>query len=89
MNISTYYVKIKDIWEQLNAFLKQHKAEFIGCTYGVAAKEKEEQRLHEFVITLNDAYGVVSSNLSCKDQLSSLPNVYALLALEEMIIGRT
>lgn len=38
---------------------------------------------------LNDAYGIVRSNLSCKDPLPSLLNVYVLLTSKEIGIGRT
>ncbi|KAL0445627.1 UNVERIFIED_CONTAM: hypothetical protein Slati_1690600 [Sesamum latifolium] len=51
-------------------------------------KENEEERLYQFVMALNDSYGVISSNILCKDLLSSLSNAYSLLTSKEMTLGR-
>ncbi|KAJ1388249.1 Zinc finger, CCHC-type superfamily [Sesbania bispinosa] len=85
MIISSYYVKMKNLWEQLNGFSKPHTN---GCTCGVAVKEKEEEKLHQLLTGLNDAYGVVRSNLLCKDPLPSLSNAYSFLTSEEVTIGK-
>ncbi|KAJ1397141.1 Zinc finger, CCHC-type superfamily [Sesbania bispinosa] len=88
MTIFAYYVKMKNLWEQLNGFSKPHTNGCTGCTCGVAVKEKEEEKLHQLLMGLNDAYGVVRSNLLCKDPLPSLSNAYSFLTSEEVTIGK-
>ncbi|KAK4388165.1 Retrovirus-related Pol polyprotein from transposon RE1 [Sesamum angolense] len=88
MTISVYYAKMKSLWEQLSGFSKPHKIGCSGCSCGVTAKENEEERLHQFVMGLNDSYGVAMSNILCKDPLPSLSNGYSLLTSEDVTFGR-
>ncbi|KAJ1432428.1 Gag-polypeptide of LTR copia-type [Sesbania bispinosa] len=78
-----------------NALTSKHKMVYMnahtngctGCTCGVTVKEKEE-KLHQLLTGLNDAYGVVRSNLLCKDPLPSLSNAYSVLTSKEVTIGK-
>ncbi|KAL0368423.1 UNVERIFIED_CONTAM: hypothetical protein Scaly_1061200 [Sesamum calycinum] len=88
MTISVYYAKMKSLWEQLSGFSKPHKIGCSGCTCGVTAKENKEERLHQFVMGLNDSYRVAKSNILCKNPLPSLSNAYSLLTSEEVTLRR-
>ncbi|KAK6922272.1 Retrotransposon Copia-like, N-terminal [Dillenia turbinata] len=75
--ISTYYAKMKSLWDQLSTFAKPHDPKCPGCTCVVATKEEEEERLHQFLMGLNEAFGVVRSNILCKEPLPTLSNAYS------------
>ncbi|KAK6915895.1 Retrotransposon Copia-like, N-terminal [Dillenia turbinata] len=77
--------KIQEIKREiLSAFAKPHDPMCLDCACGVAAKDEEEERLHQFVMGLNEAFGLVRSNILCKEPLTSLSNACALLTLEEI-----
>lgn len=80
MSASTYFTKIKALWDELETYRT-----FPTCNQIKAHNEqKEEDWLMQFLMGLNDTYNIVRTNIL---MMSSLPNVrqaYSLVIQDEM-----
>ncbi|XP_031288054.1 uncharacterized protein LOC116146758 [Pistacia vera] len=60
MSIAAYYTKLKGLWDEYNAY-----SQIPPCTCGSAkaiAVEKEKEKVHQFLMGLNEKYNVKSNN---------------------------
>ncbi|XP_074303250.1 uncharacterized protein LOC141637698 [Silene latifolia] len=82
LTVVEYYTKLKTIWDELANYIK-----IPACTCGAAsviAKEKEEEKVHQFLMGLDkNLYGHVRNNLLMEDPITTLPRAYALILREE------
>ncbi|OMO60730.1 Reverse transcriptase, RNA-dependent DNA polymerase [Corchorus capsularis] len=81
MSVSAYYTKLKGIWDELGTY-----SHIPPCTCGSAkglAAEREKEKVHQFLMGLNEKYNVVRSQILNTDPLHSLSRAYALVAQEE------
>ncbi|XP_031253465.1 uncharacterized protein LOC116111420 [Pistacia vera] len=81
MSIAAYYTKLKGLWDEYNAY-----SQIPPCTCGSAkaiAVEKEKEKVHQFLMGLNEKYNVVRSQILNTDPLPSLARSYALVSQEE------
>ncbi|OMO78630.1 hypothetical protein CCACVL1_14252 [Corchorus capsularis] len=81
MSVSAYYTKLKGIWDELGTY-----SHIPPCTCGSAkglAAEREKEKVHQFLMGLNEKYNVVRSQILNTDPLPSLSRAYALVAQEE------
>ncbi|KAH0676085.1 hypothetical protein KY285_023886 [Solanum tuberosum] len=84
-NIATYYTKMKHLWDELDAL------DFFipcNCSCSCGAKEKnikskQDERLVQFLMGLNNSYCAPRGNILMISPLPSIPNAYALLMQEE------
>lgn len=79
LDIALYFSKLKKLWYKFR-FVSSYR----GCSSIYAAncdlqKEDEENRLHQFLICLNEPYVGVRRNLFMMHPLSSLDNAYNVL----------
>ena len=81
MTVSAYYTKLKGIWDELSTY-----SQIPPCTCGSAkalAAEREKEKVHQFLMGLNDKYKTVRSQILNTYPLPSLSRVYAQVAQEE------
>ncbi|CAE6218812.1 unnamed protein product [Arabidopsis arenosa] len=75
--IETYYGKLTQLWGSLADYQRAKTMEEVR-------KEREEDKLHQFLMGLDDAlYGAVKSNLLSRVPLPSLEEAYNALCLDE------
>ncbi|XP_075081948.1 uncharacterized protein LOC142166463 [Nicotiana tabacum] len=75
-SISTYFTKIKSIWDELDA-LNTFSACICDCEYGAKAKNvkaHQDERLLQFLMGLNDTFIGVRSNILLSSPLPSIGN---------------
>ncbi|XP_059310192.1 uncharacterized protein LOC132061378 [Lycium ferocissimum] len=84
-DVAGYFTRIKRIWDELDA-LSSGEICSCNCTCGgkkKVVKSKQDERLIQFLMGLNDVYAAVRSNIL---MMSPLPNVnlaYSLLIQDE------
>lgn len=88
-----YFGRLSKLWEEYQIY-KPIKL----CTCGLyvcglvheAAKEREEEKIHQFVLGLNDSrFGGVSQNIISMDPMPSLDEVYSRIIREEQRLSAT
>ncbi|KAJ0029859.1 hypothetical protein Pint_13233 [Pistacia integerrima] len=66
MSVSAYYTKLKGIWDELNTY-----SQIPMCTYGSAqafAVEREKEKVHQFLMGLNEKYNTHHDYLLLRQQ---------------------
>ncbi|XP_059315436.1 uncharacterized protein LOC132066058 [Lycium ferocissimum] len=84
-SISTYFTKLKRIWDELDCL---NSDIVCTCTCTCEGKEKlskfvQDQRLIHFLIGLNDVYTQARGNILMINPLPSMNTVYSLLLQDE------
>lgn len=81
-SILDYFGKLSTLWEELQVYQPVH-----ACTCGAAAamaKEREHEKIHQFVMGLDDSrFGNISTNVIGLDPLPSLGEIYSKMVREE------
>ncbi|XP_076937432.1 uncharacterized protein LOC143605058 [Bidens hawaiensis] len=80
-DIATYFTKIKEIWDELNALNS-----IPPCSCGVShllAKREEDQRLVRFLMGLNSSYDSIRGNILMMKPLPSISEAYVILIQDE------
>ncbi|XP_074271153.1 uncharacterized protein LOC141595079 [Silene latifolia] len=81
-SVVDYYTNLKSLWDELATYSRVP-----DCTCGAATaflKEKEEEKIHQFIMGLNDTlYNNIRFNLLMDDDLTSLNRVYGIVLREE------
>ena len=76
VTIVNYYGKLKMIWEELGNYEQILVCSCGGCKCKIGGeldKKREEERLHQFLMGLDDSvYGTISSNILSIESLPSL-----------------
>ncbi|KAM6553528.1 hypothetical protein CsatB_014290 [Cannabis sativa] len=78
---TTYYTRLKSLWDQIRE-LRPPPVCFCGAVK-VIQEYKEEDRLLEFLVGLNDSYSLVRSQILMRDPLPSVNKAYAVVIQEE------
>ncbi|XP_049357136.1 uncharacterized protein LOC125821815 [Solanum verrucosum] len=84
-DIAGYYTKIKRLWDELDT-LDTFSFCPCDCTCGAKKKNikaKQDERLVQFLMGLNDSYCAPIGNIQMISPLPSISNSYALLIQEE------
>ena len=80
MALSAYFTKLKALWDELGAY----RTPFTCNQRQIHVDQREEDKLMQLLMGLNESYKTVRSNIL---MMTSLPNVrqaYSLLVQEEM-----
>lgn len=81
-SVLDYFGKLSTLWEELQMYQPLH-----ACTCGAAAataKEREHEKIHQFVMGLDDSrFGNISTNVIGLDPLPSLGEIYNKMVREE------
>ncbi|XP_019256454.1 PREDICTED: uncharacterized protein LOC109234864 [Nicotiana attenuata] len=83
IDIASYFNKLKKLWDELRVVRKNHGNH---CTYSAKEgilKEEEEDRLHQFLMGLNEVYVGVRSNLLMMQPPPTLDSAYNILLQDE------
>ena len=85
-SVSSYYTKIKMIWDELDAIDPIPVSDCTHCT-GILIqkliKSQEDRRLVDFLMKLNDGFEIMRGNILVMSPLPSISHVYRLLLQEE------
>ncbi|XP_055814295.1 uncharacterized protein LOC129883710 [Solanum dulcamara] len=80
-----YFTRIKRIWDELDA-LSNGEICSCNCTCGgkkKVVKSKQDERLIQFLMGLNDVYAAVRSNIFMMSPLPNVNHAYSLLIQDE------
>ncbi|PON71918.1 hypothetical protein TorRG33x02_253390 [Trema orientale] len=79
MTVSSYFTKFKGLWDELDTFRT-----LPTCNQMKAHNEqKEEVRMMQFLMGLNDTYNVVRSNILMMSPLPNVRQAYSLVFQDE------
>ncbi|XP_055825231.1 uncharacterized protein LOC129893840 [Solanum dulcamara] len=84
-DVAGYFTRIKRIWDELDA-LSSGEICSCNCTCGVkkkVVKSKQDERLIQFLMGLNDVYTAVRSNILMMSPLPNVNHAYSLLIQDE------
>ena len=77
MSAASYYIKIKDLWDDL----EMHRT---PCSNDKGHKEEREiDKLMQFLMGLNDSYNVIQSNILIMNPLPNVRQAHSLIIQEE------
>nr|XP_009778056.1 PREDICTED: uncharacterized protein LOC104227505 [Nicotiana sylvestris] len=87
LDVASYFNKLKKLWDELEIMRSSH-ANACACACACVAKEglqkeKEEDKVHQFLMGLNEVYVGVRSNILMMHPLPSIDNVYNILLQDE------
>lgn len=85
-SISSYYTKMKMLWDQLDAVDPIQSCTCTNCSCGISlklVKSQENRRLIEFMIKLNDHFEMIRSNILVMNPLPTISHAYRMLMQEE------
>ncbi|XP_070005311.1 uncharacterized protein [Nicotiana sylvestris] len=79
LDIASYFNKLKKLWDELR-IMRSNKVNACACPIRAELlKEEEEDRVHQFLMGLNEIYVKVRSNILMMQPLPSLDNTYNIL----------
>ncbi|XP_070019508.1 uncharacterized protein LOC142180715 [Nicotiana tabacum] len=80
-NISSYFNRIKKLWDELT-FSISYPPCVCGCKEAFQ-KIEEDQKVHQFLMGLNENYSNVRRNILMMKPLPNIDTVYAILIEDE------
>ncbi|XP_016471408.1 uncharacterized protein LOC107793544 [Nicotiana tabacum] len=83
LDIASYFNKLKKLWDELGAMGSNHANTCTCIANEGLLREDEENKVHQFLIGLNETYITVKSNILMMNPLPSLDNVYNILLQDE------
>ncbi|XP_019250863.1 PREDICTED: uncharacterized protein LOC109229763 [Nicotiana attenuata] len=83
LDVASYFNKLKKLWDELEIMRSSH-ANACNCAAKEGLqKEKEEDKVHQFLLGLNEVYVGVRSNILMMHPLPSLDSIYNILLQDE------
>ncbi|XP_019267426.1 PREDICTED: uncharacterized protein LOC109244741 [Nicotiana attenuata] len=83
LDIASYFNKLKKLWDELRFMCTNHANTCVCAAKPGLQKEEEENRLHQFLMGLNETYVDVRSNLLMMQPPPSLDDAYSILLQDE------
>ncbi|XP_070015971.1 uncharacterized protein [Nicotiana sylvestris] len=83
LDIASYFNKLKKLWDELGIMGSNHANTCTCVVKDRLLKVDEENKVHQFLIGLNEAYITVRSNILMMNPPPSLDNVYNILLQDE------
>ncbi|KAJ3704067.1 hypothetical protein LUZ61_007772 [Rhynchospora tenuis] len=84
--VAEYYTRLKTLWDELSSYVSAPACVCGGCTCNLTAKfikEKEEERIHQFLMGLDEGFSSIRTTLLSMDPLPSLNRIYSMVIQEE------
>ncbi|KAB5524575.1 hypothetical protein DKX38_022324 [Salix brachista] len=81
LTVSVYYTKLKGLWDELAAY-----STVPLCSCGAGKQiwaERETEKVHQFLMGLNDQYGIIRSQILNMEPFPSINKAYAFVTKEE------
>ncbi|KAJ1697041.1 hypothetical protein LUZ63_005553 [Rhynchospora breviuscula] len=85
-SVVVYYTRLKGMWDELGSYLRVPACTCGCCVCNLTSdflREKEEEKIHQFLMGLDDVYGPIRTNILSMDPLPSLNKVYSTVIQEE------
>ncbi|XP_070011255.1 uncharacterized protein [Nicotiana sylvestris] len=83
LDIVSYFNKLKKLWDKLGVMCTSHANSCVCAAKEGLQMEKEEDRVHQFLMGLNEVYVGIISNILMMQPLPSLDTVYNILLQDE------
>lgn len=81
LSVAAYYTKLKGLWDELAAY-----STIPSCSCGAGKEfiaEREMEKVHQFLMGLNDQYGIIRSEILNMEPFPSINKTYAFVTKEE------
>ncbi|XP_009763318.1 uncharacterized protein [Nicotiana sylvestris] len=82
LDIASYFNKLKKLWDELSTMRKNHR-NCCTCATRDGIQKEEEDKLHQFLMGLNEVYVGVRSNLLMMQLPPILDSAYSILLQDE------
>nr|GMC49225.1 retrovirus-related Pol polyprotein from transposon TNT 1-94 [Ipomoea batatas] len=85
-SISSYYTKLKSLWDEMMAISPLPKCVCSGCTCNISkqmADMKEKEQLYDFLMGLDEEFTAVKSHILCSKPTPSLGRAYHMVSEDE------
>lgn len=85
-SVNNYYNKIKALWDELDGLLAHTICTCNLCTSGAlqnAREEKRRERINQFVMGLDDDFGIIRGQILAKKLTPLLSKVFLFLVTQE------
>ena len=79
MSVAAYYIKIKALWDELEI----HRTPVTCNRTRDHQAEREEDKLMQFLMGLNESYKIVRSNILMMSPLPNVRQAYSMIIQEE------
>ncbi|KAH0682236.1 hypothetical protein KY289_019988 [Solanum tuberosum] len=79
--MSVYYTKLQGLWDEYGSY-----SQLPNCSCGAIKQymaEREKEKVHQFLMGLNDKFNVVRAQILNTEPLPTLAHVYGLVSQEE------
>ncbi|XP_074289167.1 uncharacterized protein LOC141614309 [Silene latifolia] len=89
--ITEYFGRLKKLWDDLDKYDPNSTCICGGCKCGLNKqldKRRDESKVHDFLLGIDDSYSTVASNLLLQEPLPSLNRAYATMIQEQGVKGR-
>ncbi|KAL0399837.1 UNVERIFIED_CONTAM: hypothetical protein Sradi_2327000 [Sesamum radiatum] len=86
LSVSSYYTKLKSLWEEMQSISTWPKCTCNGCTCNVQkqlVEMRERDQLYDFLMGLDDSFGTVKTQILSTKPTPSLGSAYHLVAEDE------
>ncbi|KAL6564318.1 hypothetical protein OROMI_015768 [Orobanche minor] len=86
LSVSSYYTKLKGLWDEINSISPMPKCKCNGCTCDVPKQlmeMREKERLYEFLMGLDESFGTVKTQILSTKPMLSLGVAYHLVSEDE------
>lgn len=85
-SVSTYYTKMKGIWDEIQSVSPVPKCTCGKCTCDLGKRlfeAKEKERVYEFLMGLDEIFGTIKTQILSTKPMPSLSTTYHLVAEDE------
>ena len=84
--ISSYYMKLRSIWDEIQLMTLTPRCECAGCTCDIGKRlnqSKDKERIYEFLMGLDNEYSTIKTPILALKPAPSLDATYHLVIQEE------
>lgn len=85
-SVSTYYTKLRVMWDELQSVLPNPRCSCDGCSCGIGKKledVKEKERLYEFLLGVDGEYSTIRTQILAMNPIPTLGAAYHLVSEDE------
>ena len=85
-SVSTYYTKLRSLWDEAQAVQPIPNCSCAGCSCGLSKKfveHQEKERLYEFLMGLDPEFNVIKTQILATKPIPTLGMAYHLVAEDE------